>query len=117
MGKQRGFWVSFIAGTGLLLAGGAFAADYGAPQGGTASGWNVHAYRFPGWFGSWSYETGLPARSYVTPPYAGPYGFPYLPTGYAITRYDGAPPHCVWVTRRTNGYGGRILVWPVGGCS
>ena len=112
MEQQRGFLVSLVAGTCLLAAGGvACAADYVAQPSA------YHAYRFPGWNGSWSYETGLPATSYVTPAYAGPYGLPYLPSGYAVTRYDGAPPHCVWVTRRTNGYGGRILVWPVGGCS
>jgi hypothetical protein len=63
------------------------------------------------WGDSWSWETGQVPTAYVEPAYS-----VGLPTGYAVTRFDGAPPYCAWITRRSNGYGGRILVWPVASC-
>jgi hypothetical protein len=69
-----------------------------------------------GTFGSWSVATGrfhalrFPYEAY--PPYSGA----RLPTGYRVSYYDRIPPYCTWVTRRTNGYGGQVLLWPLEVC-
>jgi len=102
-----------LAGILAPLAGMAQAADLWVDQGvhGSAPVVGAQLPYAPGWAGSWSWETGQIPTAYVVPAYGSG-----LPTGYAVTRYDGAPPYCAWITRRTNGYGGRILVWPVAYC-
>jgi hypothetical protein len=117
MGEQLKLAAAIVFGISFVTLGNPVsAADLVVPHAAVRAPYGAAAYPYPGWYGNWSRETGLPITSYVDPPYAGPYGYPYLPAGYNVMHYQAASPYCGWVTRRGNGYGGRVVIWPVEGC-
>jgi hypothetical protein len=112
-------YIAPIAATLALLLSGHTAGAADARQGVRHAAWTDSRpdyFWLSGTYGSWSYATGrfsglrFPYEAY--PPYSGS----RLPTGYAVSYYDRIPPYCTWVTRRMNGYGGRVLLWPLEVC-
>jgi hypothetical protein len=107
-----------IAAALVLLAMGQ-SADAADVRKGVGGAWHQSGpdyFWLSGTFGTWSVGTGqfhalrFPYEAY--PPYSGS----RLPTGYRVSYYDRIPPYCTWVTRRTNGYGGQVLLWPLEVC-